>query len=268
MISFPNAKINLGLHVVSRLASGYHAIETIFYPIPLCDALEITPSDAFTFRPSGLKLEGPEADNLVVRAMRQLYPGEPPPIAVHLHKAIPCGAGLGGGSSNAAFMLRMLNETQELQLSLDELESKAATIGADCPFFVRNRPVFATGTGNIFAPIELSLAGMRITLVKPSFGVSTAEAYAGIIPREPLYNIREIIDTPVSKWPALLHNDFEDTVIKSHPQIGKIKDALYKEGALYASMSGSGSAVYGIFDKETSLRRRFPDCFVWEGELS
>ena len=261
MIDFPNAKINLGLNITERRPDGYHNLETIFYPIPLTDALEIVPSEdpslpahqcrLFT---AGVEIAGDAESNLVVRAYRLLdeLVGLPA-VDIHLLKHIPTGAGLGGGSSDCAFTLKLLNRLLNLQLNDDKLEELSARLGADCAFFVRNRPTFAEGIGNIFSPVELSLKGMQLWLVKPDIFVSTREAFAHIRPRRPDVSPREACLLPVSQWKEALTNDFEESVFHQFPAIVDIKERLYDLGALYASMSGSGSSVYGLFAPETEL---------------
>lgn len=252
MITFPNAKLNLGLNIVEKRADGYHNLETVFYPIPLEDALEIVPAGqeapATTLRQSGIAIESAPEDNLVMKAYRML--GEQcslPPIDIHLYKHIPSGAGLGGGSADAAFMLKLLNERFALGLSTDELEHHAARLGADCAFFVRNRPIFAEGIGNIFTPIRLSLKGYRLALIKPDIFVSTKAAFARVVPQRPHRSLKEIITLPVGEWRHSMANDFEGSVFAQYPQIGALKEKMYEQGALYAAMSGSGSAVFGLF---------------------
>lgn len=269
MICFPNAKINLGLNIVSKRPDGYHNIETIFYPIPVKDALEIVNADKFSFNQTGILVDAPIEKNLVVKALHLLKSKnyEIPELDVHLLKAIPFGAGLGGGSADAAFMLKLVNDFAKLDLSLDELETMAASIGADCPFFIRNEPVFASGTGNIFEPVKLSLSDYYLCLVKPDVAVSTPEAYSMVTPKNPDISLKEIIKKPVSCWKDLMINDFEDSVFPKYPIIKEIKDTLYAQGAVYASMSGSGSSVFGLFEKETQLKHLFTDCFVWEGSM-
>lgn len=268
MICFPNAKLNLGLHIVGKRPDGYHDIETVFYPIPVTDSLEVVRADAFRFEPSGIPVDAPAEKNLVIKALnllRQQY--EIPPLAVYLLKAIPFGAGLGGGSADAAFMLKLVNEFCALGLTDARLEELAASLGADCPFFIRNKPVFATGIGNLFEPVELSLKGYHLCLVKPDVAVSTAEAYALVKPARPAVSLKTIIQKPVPEWREAMVNDFEASVFPKHPVIRQIKEQLYEAGALYAAMSGSGSSVFGLFDRPTDLRDRFRDCFVWEGAL-
>ena len=268
MICFPNAKINLGLNVVSKRPDGYHNIETVFYPIPVKDALEIVNAEKLSFTQTGIQVDAPMEKNLVIKALNLLKTHyEVPPLEIHLLKAIPFGAGLGGGSADAAFMLKLLNVFCKLNIQNDELEKIAATIGADCPFFIRNIPVFATGTGNIFEPIELSLKGYHLCLIKPDVAVSTPEAYSLVTPAAPVLSLKEVVNRPVSEWKKLMINDFEQSVFTKHPVIGQIKEALYKAGAVYASMSGSGSSVFGLFEAPTQLKNQFSDSFVWEGQL-
>lgn len=254
MLRFPNAKINLGLSVVEKRSDGYHNLETVFYPIGWKDALEITPATDEQTLPielhlSGQALAGNPQDNLVVKAyhlLRQDF--DLTPITVHLCKQIPSGAGLGGGSSDAAFMLRMLNDMHQLQLTDEALEAYAAQLGADCPFFVRNQAVFAEGIGDVFSPISCSLTGNRLVVVKPSNFISTKEAFSNIRPHRPSHSVKEVVtQCPLADWKTYLKNDFEASVIPLHPAIGRIKAQLYEQGAIYASMSGSGSAVFGIF---------------------
>lgn len=260
MITFPNVKINLGLSITEKRPDGYHNLETVFYPVALEDALEVRTSSAtapdrkFTLHQHGMEIAGTPEENLVVKAY-QLLDKEfnLPLVEIHLYKHIPSGAGLGGGSSDAAFMLKLLNEHFQLNLSVSQLEAYAATLGADCAFFIRNKPTFAEGIGNIFSPIELSLSGYGIMIVKPDIFVSTREAFSNIHPKRPEHPIKEVIQRPVSEWKDTLINDFEASVFPLHPAIGAIKQELYNQGAAYASMSGSGSSVFGLFVPEASL---------------
>lgn len=273
MITFPNAKINLGLNIVEKRPDGYHNLETIFYPIKLQDALEVTrlqdDTAPFKLHVSGTNLEGTAEDNLVVKAYRLLKDDfQLPPIDIHLFKHIPTGAGLGGGSADCAFMIKLLNEKFNLNLSIDQMEQYAAKLGADCAFFIQNKPVFATGIGNLFHPIDFSLKGYHLVLVKPNSSVSTREAYANIIPCKPEASLLEIIKQPVETWRESMKNDFEYSVFLSHPEIAAIKDKLYDLGAVYASMSGSGSAVYGIFKAPIeNVDEKFGECFCRQREL-
>ncbi|MDR0756743.1 MAG: 4-(cytidine 5'-diphospho)-2-C-methyl-D-erythritol kinase [Tannerella sp.] len=264
MICFPNAKINLGLHVVGKRPDGYHNIETVFYPIPLRDALEVVHADKTSFTQSGIRPDIAPEDNLVMKALHVLEEKHTlPPLAVYLKKNIPFGAGLGGGSADAAFMLKLLNTFAKLNIGDGELEETAATVGADCPFFIRDKPALATGTGNVLEPLPLSLRGYMLYIVKPDVHISTREAYSLVEPANPAFPLLEIISRPVTEWKEHLVNDFEKGIFKRCPVIGKIKDELYARGAVYASMSGSGSSVFGLFQAATALH--FPGCFVWEG---
>lgn len=248
MIVFPNAKINIGLNVVSKREDGYHNLETIFFPLKLADALEFVESEETKLTTSGIPIEGLPGQNLILKAYHLLQADfNLPPLHFHLHKVIPFGAGLGGGSSDAAFTLKMLNELYKLGLTYQNLESYAAKIGADCPFFIQNKPTFATGIGDKFHDIEINLSDYEIVILKPNISVSTVEAYKNVIPRNPKFRLTEIIKTPVSDWKNMIINDFEKSVFQKHPQIGELKQLLYDSGAGFASMSGSGSAVFGIF---------------------
>lgn len=248
MLVFPNAKINLGLNVVNRREDGFHNIETVFYPVALTDILEVLPAKSFLFRSTGIPVQGEVADNLAVKAWYLLLSlFNMPPIKVHLHKVIPTGAGLGGGSADGAFMLQLLNRMFDLELSDEQLKRLAAQLGADCPFFIENKPVSATGIGNILTPVELDLSRYHLVIVKPPFSVNTADAYKSVIPEKPAVPVSEVILKPVEKWRDCLINDFEKPVFKQFPQVKEIKDKLYNLGAVYAAMSGSGSAVYGLF---------------------
>lgn len=248
MISFPNAKINIGLNVVDKRADGYHNLETIFYPVKLSDALEIVKADKTEFSVSGIPIDGDPENNLVLKAYRLLQTDfDLSPVKIHLHKIIPFGAGLGGGSADAAFSLKMLNELFSLGLSVTVLEGYASKIGADCPFFIQNKPTFAHGIGDQFQEITLDISDFKIVLVKPPFSVSTLEAYRYIKPQKPNFDLRNIANLPVEDWRNIIRNDFESSVFPIYPQIAELKQQLYNAGAFYASMSGSGSAVFGIF---------------------
>lgn len=271
MLVYPNAKINLGLNVVERRSDGYHTIETVFYPIGLNDVLEVQPSETcsdYSFSSSGIALGGDPEDNLIVKAyhlLRSEY--QFPAVDISLCKQIPFGAGLGGGSSDAAFMLKALNELFELKITKRKLESLAAKLGADCPFFVKNKPVFAAGIGNIFTPIRLSLSGYYLVLVKPDIHISTPEAYSLVVPQKPEFSLLELIQKPIHEWKSLIKNDFEKSVFSKYPEIEAIKNKLYDMGAFYASMSGSGSSVYGIFEIIPEEMHAFESCFVTGGVL-
>ena len=270
MVTFPNAKINLGLDIVEKRADGYHNLETIFYPIAVQDVLEIVPRDGnadgnYSITMYNAPFEGKSEDNLVIKAYNALAVDFAlPKLDFYLRKNIPTGAGLGGGSADAAFALKMINEMASLSLSDDELERYAARIGADCAFFVRNTPAFATGIGNILTPTECSLKGYTLVLVKPDVHISTKDAYALVKPRKPELCITDIVKRPVAEWRGLLKNDFEESVFAKYPEIAAIKETLYSIGAEYASMSGSGSSFFGIFKEEQDAARMqeiFSGCY-------
>lgn len=275
MICFPNAKINLGLHVVERLASGYHHIETLFYPIPLCDALEFeidTEARADSLELYGIEIDSKQADNLVMKALNRMRQvAEIPWLKIALLKRIPSGAGLGGGSSDAASMLQMLNEQFKIGLKREQLQAMALELGADCPFFLHNQPTLASGLGEVFTSVEApKLSGLQIVLVKANIHIHTGKAYQSLSkvgPHTP--KLKEIIEAPLSSWRESLTNDFEEVVFAWHPQLQAIKDKLYQMGALYAAMSGSGSTIYGIFESPVELgeTKLFTDCFVWQSTL-
>lgn len=272
MICYPNAKINIGLNVVEKRADGYHNLETVFYPIGLCDVLEVLPSEScsdYSFSSSGIDIQGDPEDNLIVKAYHLLRSGyQFPPVDISLVKQIPFGAGLGGGSSDAAFMLKTLNEMFELKASKLRLEKLAAKLGADCPVFIKNKPVYATGIGNEFKAIKLSLKGLFLVLIKPDIHVSTPEAYSLVVPEVPEISLFDSIQRPITDWKNLIKNDFEKSVFVKYSVIGEIKNKLYDMGAMYASMSGSGSAVYGIFENEPTKALSFENCFVTGGFLA
>lgn len=270
MVVFPNAKINIGLFVTEKRKDGFHNLETVFYPIGLSDILEIERVEGnvgeYSFCNTGIDVACEAESNLIVKAYRLLAADfHLPAIRIHLYKVIPFGAGLGGGSSDAAFMLKALNEYFNLSLSESVLIDYAVRLGSDCAFFIPNRPAFASGKGEVLENIELSLAGYQLVLVKPSLGVSTPEAYAGIVPQPACYDLHGLHHLPVAEWKAWVGNDFEKSVFLKYPQIADLKQWLYERGALYASMTGSGSAVYGIFKKDQQVDLTCPGCFVWQG---
>ena len=255
---YPNAKLNIGLNIVERRPDGYHNIETIFYPIGLHDTIEMeTTSDCdatCSLVIDGNPIEGAVEDNLVVKAYRILANDFTlPHVSIRLDKKVPTGAGLGGGSADAAFTLRMLNDCCQLELTEVQLEDYAVRLGADCPFFIRNTPVFATGIGNEFSPINMSLKGCYLTLIKPDVFVSTRDAYAAVKPKRPAIPLPHLITLPIEQWRGRVVNDFEASVFPKFPEIKAIKDRLYDLGAVYASMSGSGSSVFGIFSHQPQL---------------
>lgn len=257
MICFPNAKINLGLNVVSKRQDGYHNLETVFYPLKIYDALEIIANNSLSedqLHLDGLPVDGNLADNLVMKAlrlMRERY--NFPLLDVHLMKKIPFGAGLGGGSADASFMLQLINDKFSLNIPNEKIAEIALKLGADCPFFIYNKPLFATGVGEVFEDVQLSLKDYFFVLVKPDVFVSTKDAFGGIDPKTPQISLKNIIKKSVEEWRGLMENDFEKTVFAKHPEIAQVKAQLYSAGAAYASMSGSGSSVYGIFRKGVSV---------------
>lgn len=271
MITFPIAKVNLGLNVVRRRADGYHDLETVFYPVPIRDALEIYPMDeAFPstvdcdLKVTNIAIDGDEQRNLVVRAYRMLAEHYPlPRLHAHLYKGIPTQAGMGGGSSDCAYMIRLLNDTFNLGMSIEEMIGFAARLGADCPFFILSKPAYAEGIGELLQPIGLSLSGWHIAVVRPDIPVSTKEAFSLVTPKQPQYNCRDIVARPVESWRELLTNDFEQSVFTLYPEIGDIKQQLYGMGAVYAAMSGSGSSVFGLFRTPVDLKSRFCGMFTY-----
>jgi 4-diphosphocytidyl-2-C-methyl-D-erythritol kinase len=272
MITFPIAKINLGLNVVERRDDGYHNLETVFYPVNIKDSLEVTLMDKQFPSPydcdlkvSNIAIEGDEQRNLVVRAYTMLKQDFPqlPRLHIHLHKAIPTQAGMGGGSSDGAYMLRLLNEQFALGLTDEQLVGYAARLGADCPFFIWSRPAYAEGIGERLQPVSLSLSNYHIAIVRPDIPVSTKEAFSLVKPQRPSRNCRDIVMQPVETWREELVNDFEQSVFALHPEIGAIKKQLYDMGAVYAAMSGSGSSLFGIFRKPINIGEHFPDMFTY-----
>jgi 4-diphosphocytidyl-2-C-methyl-D-erythritol kinase len=255
MIIFPNAKINIGLNVINRREDGYHNLETIFYPIKINDVLEVIEADELSFESAGLGIPGRVEDNLCVKGYHLLKKDfDLPPVKIFLYKYIPIGAGLGGGSADAAFFIRLLNQKFSLGLTDEQMTGYARQLGADCAFFIHNKPVFAQATGDELDAIDLDLSKYSIALVMPPVHVSTAEAYRGVRPAAPDHSLKELIQLPVNEWKNNIKNDFELSVFKNHPTIRGVKAALYEAGAIYASMSGSGSSVFGIFEEKPLLR--------------
>jgi 4-diphosphocytidyl-2-C-methyl-D-erythritol kinase len=269
MILFPNCKINLGLNVVKRRADGFHDIESLFFPVPLCDALEIVPTNdaSYSFTSSGLEIPGDPGQNLCVKAYQRLQKDfDLPAVKMHLHKVIPMGSGLGGGSSDGAHVLKLLNELFDLQLNAGQLIRYAGEIGSDCAFFIENHPQFASGKGDCLEPAEVDLHGWHLVVVMPGVHVSTPEAYKMVKPNTPEHILSEVIRRPVEEWRDLLVNDFEAPVCEKFPVISAIKQQFYEAGAIYASMSGSGSAVFGLF-KEIPEMGDYTAYQHWSGKL-
>lgn len=279
MLTFPCAKINLGLNITSKREDGYHNLETIFYPVPLTDALEVKlmhddfPSD----EPCDLKITGnavdcDEKNNLVVKAYTLLAQDfKLPRVHTHLVKRIPMQAGLGGGSADGAFMIRLLDERFRLNMGIAEMERYASRLGSDCAFFITTEPSFGTGRGEVLEPVniaEQNLQGYYIAIVKPAIAVSTREAFKQIICRQPEHCCRDIVRQPVETWKTVLTNDFEEPAFEQHPELADIKQRLYDLGAVYAQMSGSGSAFFGLFRTEPQqLKSNFPDCYTFTTKL-
>jgi 4-diphosphocytidyl-2-C-methyl-D-erythritol kinase len=259
VISFPNCKINLGLNIISKRSDGFHDLETVFYPVAIKDVLEVVQQQQETtdveFTSSGLVIEGDITHNLCVKAYHLLKKDFPdlPSIKMHLHKAIPMGAGLGGGSADGAFTLKLLNQKFNLNLTTDQLISYSLELGSDCPFFILNEPCFAEGRGEKLQSIDLDLSAYQFLIINPGIHVNTGWAFSQIQPQKPSKSVKEIITQPIESWKKELVNDFEEPVSRSHPAIKSIKENLYAQGAGYASMSGSGSTVFGIFHKDKDL---------------
>jgi 4-diphosphocytidyl-2-C-methyl-D-erythritol kinase len=271
MIAFPNAKINIGLNITKKRSDGFHTIESVFFPINLCDAVEIIESDSnekVIFTSSGIDIPGDVSTNLCCKAYLLINKDyKLPNIKIHLHKNIPIGAGLGGGSADAAFIIKLINEKFNLNIPLEKQLFYAASLGSDCSFFINNTPALACGVGEILNPIDLNLKGHFIALVYPKVHISTATAYAGVIPKTPKTSLKSNILLPTKSWKNNIHNDFEDSIFPKHPELKKLKEEMYTLGASYAAMSGSGSSVYGIFENKTDLAKHFSQHFVFEADL-
>ncbi|GAA4455211.1 4-(cytidine 5'-diphospho)-2-C-methyl-D-erythritol kinase [Rurimicrobium arvi] len=266
MLHFPNAKINIGLFVTGKRPDGYHNLESVFYPLPfLKDALEVLPLESGVdplMEIKGKNVPGALSDNLVLKAFRllqQAFPDRVQPVHIRLLKAIPMGAGMGGGSADGTFMLRLLNRFFELGLTDDQLAAFALELGSDCPFFVYNTPQFASGRGEKLSPVPVDLSAYSIQVICPELHIPTALAFAGVTPAPAPFNLRQIPDLPVPEWKSVIRNDFEKSVFAAHPVLADIKSELYAQGAVYASMSGSGSSLYGIFPKGEHAILNFPE---------
>lgn len=270
MIVFPQAKINIGLRITGKRPDGYHNIETIFYPVGLRDALEFVISDGLFKKDiitvTGIDTGGNPEENLVIKSVNKLREKHSIPyLRIHLHKAIPVGAGLGGGSSDAACFMKLLNRCFGLKIDEHDLKSLALEVGSDCPFFINCSPAVATGRGEILKPIRHFLDGYYLVLLNPVVGINTREAYGNCNPEKPADNLIMLIDHHISEWKDLIKNDFEAFAFKKHPLIGRIKEDLYNTGALFSLMSGSGSSVYGIFSEKIKLPETLKDYVIWEG---
>lgn len=268
MICFPSAKINIGLNVLSKREDGYHNIESIFYPIPIKDVLEFVAADTMQLKVSGFSLAGKEEDNLVLKAyeaLTKIY--ELPPLKIHLHKGIPMGSGLGGGSADAAFFIQAINEEFKLGMEVEELLMLAGKLGSDCPFFIKNETMLVSGRGGGLQTADLDLSGKYLVIIKPKTNVSTKLAYNLVQAGKSDIRLSEIISKPIEQWKDWLVNDFEIPICKANPQIAEIKKDLYKDGAIFASMSGSGSAVYGLFNNKPEMYSIDPNYYLWIGKL-
>jgi len=267
MVVFPEAKINLGLHVLRKRKDGYHDIETCFYPVPLTDVLEAVPSEEFDFTQTGLPIPGSMEDNLCVKAYKLIRENfKIDPVHIHLHKIIPMGAGLGGGSSDGAYMLKLLNALFNLNITPGELKAMAAQLGSDCSFFIDAVPTIGTGTGTSLQPANLSLTNTFIRILHPGIHINTADAYGGLTPNEHRDSLVATLESPYPEWPEKLKNDFCISVYSQQPKIGHLEELLYEQGAFYACMSGSGSAVFGLFE-DAPPSMDF-EGFEWTGRLT
>jgi 4-diphosphocytidyl-2-C-methyl-D-erythritol kinase len=275
MIVFPTAKINIGLNITEKRSDGFHNIETIFYPIPFCDALEFVESDnqtaSDTLIVSGIESIGKPKDNLIIKAIKKLRERKSfPALKIHLHKVIPLGAGLGGGSSNAAFILKGINHLFDLNINNDELKTIALELGSDCPFFIDAVPAFASGRGEILKPLKNKILDNHyIVLVNPAKSISTKAAYMNCRPAAPPVSLNSIIDTvPVAQWKNTIKNDFDEYAFGEEPLIAKLIEEMYRSGAIFSLMSGSGSSVYGIFKAKPQLSGLLKEYLVWEGVIN
>ncbi len=273
MINFPNAKINIGLNIIEKRSDGFHNIESVFYPVKLCDAQEVIEnkesSERIQFSCSGIEIPGDPLENLCLHAYYLIANDYAlPNVKIHLHKHIPIGAGLGGGSADAAFFIKLLNDKFELGLAWGEMHHYAKQLGSDCSFFVSNKPAFAVGKGDNYESIALDLSAYSIVLIYPNIHINTATAYSSVIPKKAKRDLeQDILQLPIEDWKHFIHNDFEDSIFVKFTKLKKIKEQLYLDGALYAAMSGSGSTMYGIFKNATNYKNTFKDYFVFEGKL-
>jgi len=256
MVIFPNCKINLGLHITGKRPDGFHELETVFYPVPLKDILEVVTSTSLEFQSTGLAIPGNPESNLCLKAYQLLKEDFPqlPPVQMHLHKIIPMGAGLGGGSADGAFALRLLNQKYQLNISSQQLIDYAAKLGSDCPFFIMNSACYASGRGEILTPINLDLSSYRFVIVHPGIHINTKWAFEQITPTPSPKNLVSILEQPIEEWRNYLSNDFEAPILQYYPAIEAIKLALYNDGAIYASMSGSGSSVFGLYPQHANIQ--------------
>ena len=272
MIVFPNAKINIGLRITGKRQDGFHNIETLFYPVGLCDALEFVISDQQLGKDiltsTGIDTGSSPADNIVMKAIIRLRGKISFPfLKIHLHKAIPAGAGLGGGSSDAACLLKAVNHHFNLGIEIDELKAIALDLGSDCPFFIYGVPSLASGRGEELTPVKISLTGYYLAILNPGVSISTGEAYKNCHPVTPTESLKQLIEYPLMEWKELILNDFEEYAFKKHPIIADLKEELYRSGAVFSLMSGSGSSVYGIFKEKPELPDTLKEFVIWEGRM-
>ncbi|MCX2742427.1 4-(cytidine 5'-diphospho)-2-C-methyl-D-erythritol kinase [Mangrovivirga sp. M17] len=268
MISFPNAKINLGLYITEKRKDGFHNIESVFYPIPFKDILEINFASKTSFETTGLKIPGKNEDNLILKAYKALRKDfNIDPVQINLHKQIPMGAGLGGGSADGAFTIKLLNDLFELYLEDELLEIYASDLGSDCPFFIKNEPSFVTGRGDELEEIDFSLKGYYLILLNPGIHISTPKAYGMISPNKIDFSLIDLIKSGPENWQGNLKNDFEQPIVEEYPLIRQLVNGLYETGAVYASMTGSGSSVFGIFKDEPKETDGLAEYLVWKGKL-
>lgn len=268
MVSFPGCKINLGLQVLARRPDGFHDISTCYYPLPWTDVLEVLPSDTWSFQQTGLPVPGNPDDNLCVRAYHILKKDfSLPTVKMCLHKIVPMGAGLGGGSADGAHTLRLLNSVFQLHINEHQLASAAAKLGSDCAFFTQDKVSLGSGRGDVLEPMDVVLKGHFMVVIVPPVQIATADAYRGVVPRERKEDLHTILGQPVTAWKERLYNDFETSVFGIYPELDGIKKKLYGLGAIYASMSGSGSSVFGIYDKAIPVGESFPGLGSWSGWL-
>lgn len=268
MVAFPGCKINLGLHILSRRPDGYHELNTGFFPVPWSDILELIQSKEFSLTLTGLPVPGNVDENLVAKAYRLLKKDfDLPPVQGHLHKLVPMGAGLGGGSADAAHALRLLDGLFSLHLAPTKLSAYAQELGSDCSFFLINTPAIGRGRGEVLERVDLPLKGYYLVILTPGIHVATGEAYAGVKPQTPKEELGVTLKRPVKEWKEWLVNDFESIVFSRFPELAKLKEGCYAKGAVYASLSGSGSSVFGLFDREVSRADLFPGIAGWSGWL-
>ncbi len=267
MVIFPGSKINIGLNIVEKRADGFHNLESIFYPIPLSDILEIVKSDSFSFRSTGLSIDGDISDNLVYKAYQLLQKRfNLSPVKIALHKVVPMGAGLGGGSADAAAMLILLNDLFNLNIATKELCDFADKLGSDCSFFIENKPAFVQGKGELLSSTTLDLSSYYIHLVNPNIHINTKTAFSGISIKKSQQQLERLTEKEITNWKKIVYNDFESTIFPNHQELSQIKTKLYTRGALYSSMTGTGSTVYGIFKEKPQVL--FPEYFEWTSKLN